>query len=182
MLVFLMLIASAAVATAGVIQDLTVSLALAPCNCSYDTGFDGSPASGMADFTSIAPWTITFSAIDTLSWQQNGNSYFANFGPGGGVQMTGPDGLTFTGVVTSGAAGYFGFDSYVDVTFSGQWSDGLYGYGNTQLYFTGNPSGYYESDLNAFVAPEPSSLALMGGGLVGIWGCGKRFWSKIRKS
>jgi hypothetical protein len=179
-LVILLLIASAAIATAGVIQDLTANLQLNPCSCFYDSGYNGSPAVGTADFTSIAPWTIAFGTGDAVSWFQGPNSYFATFGAGGVFDMTGPDGLTFTGLVTSGQSGYTGFQSFVDVTFSGKWSDGLYGYGDAELYFA---DGSYESDLNAYAsAPEPSSLGLMAGGLVGIWGYRKRVWAKKNNS
>jgi PEP-CTERM motif len=179
-LVFLILTASAAIATAGIIQDLTVNLQLNPCSCYYDTGYDGSPAVGTADFTSIAPWTITFGTGDALSWYESPNSYLATFGAGGVFDMTGPYGLTFSGVVTSGQSGYAGFQSFVDVTFSGNWSDGLYGYGDAELYFTG---GSYESDLNAYAsAPEPSSLGLMASGLLGIWGYRKQVRAKQNNS
>jgi hypothetical protein len=175
-LVSLILIASAGVATADIIQDLTVHLTLIPCNCYYDTGDQGSPSNGTADFTSIAPWTLQFITADALSWQEGPSYYFAAFGQGGSFDLTGPYGLTFTGVVTSGQAGYLGFQSFVDVTFSGKWSDGLYGYGDAELYFIG---GSYESDLNAYaVAPELSSLTMMASGVLAIWGGKKRLWSK----
>lgn len=175
-LVSLILIASAAAATA---DDLQVNLMLIPCNCYYDSGDMGSPASGYADFTSIAPWTINFATGDALSWQEGYDSYYATFGRGGFFDMTGPAGLTFTGVVDSGQSGYMGFQSFLDVTFSGQWSNGVYGYGDAELYFV---NGRYESDLNAYVAPEPSSLGLMGTGVLGIWGGGRRLRRRMNIS
>jgi hypothetical protein len=175
-LVSLILIASTAAATA---DDLQVNLMLRPCECSFGPGDMGSSAYGYADFTSIAPWTINFATGDALSWQQGDTFYYATFGRGGFFDMTGPAGLTFTGVVDSGQSGYEYFSVFVDVTFSGQWSNGVYGYGDAELYFN---NAAYESDLNAYVAPEPSSLGLMGAGVLGIWGGRKRLWRKMNIS
>lgn len=179
-IIVLLLIASAAIANADIIQILSVNLMLAPCQCSYDDGSDGSPASGNADFTSIAPWTLSFLTPSALSWQQGSDSYYATFGNGGYFDMTGPEGLTFSGIITSGQGGYLGFQSYLDVTFSGQWSDGLYGGGAVQFYFL--PTAQYESDLQTFIAPEPSSLVLLATGAGAIWSGRKRFRPKLPRS
>lgn len=182
-LVSMILLASAAVATADIIKDLTVNLMLVPCSCNYGVGYFGGedggwPAWGNADFTSVAPWTFSFVTARPLFWQigEDDGSYFARFGYGGFFSMTGPDGLTFSGTVTSGQSGWEGFNATVDVTFVGQWSNGLYGGGDAELFF--GPIGY-ESDLNTYVAPEPSSIVLMAAGILGIWSTGKRSWRKI---
>jgi PEP-CTERM motif-containing protein len=96
--------------------------------------------------------------------------------------MTGPDMLTFSGVVTGGAS----WDSYVyglgaSVGFYGQWSNGLTGYGYADVVIN-LPALYNYADLSARVTPEPSSLGLSGGGILAIWGCRNRFWSKIKRS
>jgi uncharacterized repeat protein (TIGR03803 family) len=107
-----------------------------PANCSADPGFMGGSAGGQADFNSIGyPWTYNFETAKALTWSQNGNSYYAEFGYGGSFAMTGPGGVTFTGVITSGYAAVMGFQYVVAVRYSGQWSNGLYGYGGLSTFF-----------------------------------------------
>ena len=181
--VSLILIALAGVATADIIQDLTVSLYQGPpCepNCFVDTGDQGSPAGGYYDFTSRAiPWGFAFETGDALSWSETQYSYEATFGQGGYFDMTGPYGLTFTGVVTSGAAAYMDDIGIVEVYFSGQWSDGIKASGYADVYYSPFPF-YGDLDTRA-VAPEPSSLALMASGVLGIWGGKKRLWSRMNR-
>ena len=184
-LVSLILIASAAMATADIVRDLTVSLSQAPCIpfCNFGLGDQGSPAVGDADFTLNAlPWTFSFMTGEALSWSQTDSSYMAIFGEGGVFNMTGPYGLTFTGVVTSGEAGYMGDIGGVEVTFSGQWSDGLKGSGDASVFWNPGFQGYIFQTLDTrAVAPEPTSIALMASGVLGIWGCRKRSWSKMKR-
>jgi hypothetical protein len=173
----LMLI-SAASASADIIQDLTVTLQMNTFDqncCSEFVGADGGPASGRADFADIQePWSFNFVTGSATQWCENcPYPYDAKFGMGGQFTMQGPDGLTFTGVVTSGEAIAYGLGTNaVGVTFTGQWSNGLFGYGRAGVGFnvdTGNIA-----NLETHVAPEPSSLLLMGTAVAGLCAAGRR--------
>ena len=139
-LVSLILISSAAMATADIVQDLTVSL-YQTCPggvCYVDAGYDGSPATGNAHFvpSPIAPWSFGFETGEALQWWPCCGGLVGVFGKGGDFYMTGPFGLTFTGIVTSGYSWVDGTGgSGADVTFFGQWSNGLYGGGDASVYW-----------------------------------------------
>lgn len=176
-LISLILIGSAAIAAADIVQDLTVHL-FQTCPdgaCYEDSGYDGSPATGYADFSSIAPWSFGFSTGEALQWWYCCGGIVGVFGQGGSFGMTGPYDLTFAGIVTSGYSWVDGLGGAgADVTFFGQWSNGLYGGGEASSYWV-FPNIFYAT-LDTYVAPEPTSLGLMASGVLGIWGCRKRFF------
>jgi hypothetical protein len=179
LLVFAWLL-SVSFASADIIQTLTIAINTdcPPATCIFFTGDMGSPASGSGDFTPIGdPWTYQFQTGNALSWCENtcggGLLYQATFGYGGSVQMTGPDGLTFTGVVTQGGVAVSGFMVGVDVDYFGQWSNGLYGYGTIET-MTDPPFDFLVEQFTANVAPEPSSLMLLGTGVASLWSLGRR--------
>jgi hypothetical protein len=60
----------------------------------------------------------------------------------------------------------------IDVTFFGQWSNGQYAYGSTQINST--PYGLV-AQFSEQPAPEPSTFALFGTGLAGLWGLRRKF-------
>lgn len=159
-------------------NDLNFSVTM-DCNhgqfCTADPSNSGEPASASADFTSVGlPWIFSTTTGNALQWSFNGDTYSATFGYGGTFQMTGPDGLTFTGVVTSGTAesGSFGF--LVQVDYSGEWSNGVYATGSAESAFTSGGENA-QASLQSQVSPEPSSLILFGSGIAGVI-LHKRFW------
>ena len=81
--------------------------------------------------------------------------------------MTGPAGLTFTGVVTSGSGTAEGTLAEVGVSYFGQWSDGLYGYGSAEI-------GDFGLHLDSNLAPEPSPFVLFAIGAIGFWTLARR--------
>ena len=143
-----------------------------PAVCDFDF-LPGTAATGSADFTSIGtPVTFEFATDKPLSWVLQGTNYYAVFGYGGTFQMTGPDGLTFAGVVTSGTAVAGGMSSQADVNFFGLWSNGQYADGTADVWQPGG-GGLWVS-LDEEIAPEPSSIVLLGTGFLGLWGWGRK--------
>jgi hypothetical protein len=116
-----------------------------PCvgvdNCTYFFGDPGYKAGGSGNFstgTTGAP-SVSYYFVTglPLSWSDTGYSYTATFGLGGSFQMTLPNGLTFTGMITSGSAGSEGFTSEIQVYYAGRWSDGQYATGSVYEYQLG---------------------------------------------
>ena len=118
---------------------LNIDLVMDNCGvqyCNDNPGVMGGSATSSANFALInQPFTFTLTTGPALSWSQNGDNYNATFGQGGSFQMTGPDGLTFTGFVTTGSAFGSGPGYGVQANYFGQWSNGTYGEGATDVTF-----------------------------------------------
>jgi hypothetical protein len=136
----------------------------------------GSPAGGSANFNSIdQPWSFSFQTASPAHWQCDSHceDYYATFTAGGTFLMNGPDGLTFSGLITSGQA-WQNVDLTwgADLSFSGQWSNGLSAHGDLADLVTAWNGPY--ASLDVYTVPEPASLALLGGGILAVWGARKR--------
>jgi PEP-CTERM motif len=145
--------------------------------CTYFLGMEGSPGSGSLanDLNSLGTpgLSVSFVTGPALTWSdEGGQGYEASFGYGGSFQITLANGLNFNGVVTSGVDGTMGTLSGITVSFFGQWSNGQYGFGSTQLMET--PYGLV-AQFNEQPAPEPSTFAMFGTGLAGLWGLRRKF-------
>jgi hypothetical protein len=118
---------------------LNVSLDMMSCGiqyCNANPGIMGGPATSSGNFALInQPFSFNLTTGQALTWSQSGEYYYATFGQGGSFQMSGPNGLTFTGVVTGGYAAGVGPGWYVRVSYVGQWSNGDYGEGATDVTF-----------------------------------------------
>ena len=157
--------------------NLTINLSMIDCYglyCDANPGSMGDPAFARADFSLInEPWSFELVTGPALSWGQNGDEYSATFGYGGSFTMIGPEGLTFSGVVTSGGSSGNSGSWGVTVDYFGQWSNGVYAEGSADVII--NEHGRVSSaDLNSAPAPEPSSFVLLGSGLLGLIGFGQR--------
>jgi hypothetical protein len=142
--------------------------------CHYDEGIPDNPASGDVTFLGT-PWTYNFQSAKPISYTYDQNHYTATFGRGGTFQMTGPDNLTFIGEILSGSEyqQFVGDSNYrMDFMFDGMWSNSVAGYGEVTIAGAENFSG--TATLDAYVAPEPTSLALLGSGIAGMWGLFRR--------
>ena len=173
-LLLLLVTCSAAAAWA---DDLNVSLTT-DCHsnggCFLDQGIGGLAASGNASFMGT-PWTYEFLTANPISWNETMHGYTAGFGPGGSFGMTGPDNLFFVGQITSGSE-YAHFDhDYLFETFlnfTGKWSNNVEASGYVTL--SGIVNSVTFGSLDTYTVPEPTNLALLGSGIVGLWGTYRR--------
>jgi hypothetical protein len=168
----------ATVAVADNSTDLNISLTM-DCQsgryCYADPGSEGSPATAYADFSGIgAPWTFNTTTGEAIQWVANDGNYSATFGYGGSFEMTGPNNLTFNGVVTSGSAEFVPNSWTVQVNYTGQWSNGVYASGEAEVQIE-DGGVYTAATLQSQATPEPSSLLLLGSGVAGVI-LRKRFW------
>lgn len=122
-----------------------ISLTMSNClgqYCQADPGFMGSPATESANFALInQPYSFNVRTADAVSYFYDPQTqyYSATFGTGssfsgGGFNMTGPNGLIFTGFVTSGKS----FSPQptvwqVEVNYSGVWSNGVHATGTAMV-------------------------------------------------
>jgi hypothetical protein len=180
----ILLLAATQLLSAGPVKNNDLNLQMQECigfaYCDFDADwtFHGAPAWGWADFSLIhEPYSFTFETGDPLSWTYGIDGYSAIFGEGGFFNIAGPDGV-FAGVVTSGTAGASAYFSYVDVNYFGQWSDGEYAEGNAYLLCNNDSYGNEAILTNqaAAPAPEPSSLLLLGSGVLGMLGLRRKLY------
>jgi len=139
-----------------------------------DEGIPDRPAMGNATFSNT-PWSFQFVTAKPISYTYNDAEYLATFGAGGMFQMTGPDNLTFTGQILSGSEyQYFegNFDYKIDLMFDGMWSNNVAGYGEVTIGGAENFADH--ATLDAYTAPEPTGLALLSSGGLGIWAAFRR--------
>jgi hypothetical protein len=149
------------------------------CNSWPTSGGPGTPAIGNADFNHIQqPWNIVFQTGNPIEWQCFGqqycDGYSATFGSGGFITINGPNGLTFSGQITSGVGGYFLDEGEsVSVNYAGYWSNKQYGYGDLTIGFS--QEGPYTATFDAYTAvPEPATLAMFASGLAVMFGICRR--------
>ena len=172
-----LMVTLANVASASIAQDLTISLSNPQCHlsvCGVDPGNAGSPASGAADFTDLGYpyWSFSFLTGPADSWSQVGGSYSAGFSSGS-IDITGPFGLTFNGNLTHGDSQESLAGEHAGVEFTGYWSNGLYGYGDAEVFITLGQGASADFDITT-VAPEPGSLIMFGSGILGLAGMLRR--------
>ena len=172
-----LMVTLANVASAGIAQDLTISLSNPQCHlsvCGVDPGNTGSPASGEADFSDLGYpyWSFSFLTGPADSWSQVGGTYSAGFNSGS-ISITGPYGLTFNGIVTQGDSRESLAGEHAGVEFTGYWSNGLYGYGDADVFITLGQGASANFDITT-VAPEPGSLIMFGSGILGLAGVLRR--------
>jgi hypothetical protein len=127
--------------------------------------------SGFADFSFVAPgWSFSFQSAPAISFCFFCPDFYdASFGQGGTFTMTGPAGLglTFNGVMTSGFSFDFSNQGWVNANFIGQWSNGLHASGKASVGID-RPLNIGGAFLSTSIVPEPSSLALLCGGVIAL--------------
>jgi len=160
-------------------SDLTVNLFMNDCSntgyCLANPGVQGSSATAFANFALInEPWSFNLTTPPALSWVQNGTNYEATFGYGGSFTMDGPDGLTFTGVITSGSSDAGDGFWEVQVNYAGDWSNGVFAEGTADVDITERGRQGTASLTSQPTVPEPSTFILLGSGLLGVVAFGRR--------
>jgi hypothetical protein len=114
----------------------------------------------------------------TKTYYGNGGDWLAKstYGRGGTILIIGPDGLKFTGTFTGGSSTDIDCATHgracsresIDMNFSGVWNNGEKWSGSFDLNGAngGKLSG---GDLDMTETPEPTSIALLGGGAIIVW-------------
>jgi hypothetical protein len=90
--------------------------------------------------------------------------------------MTGPHGLTFNGIVTSGWTTHYGpGHDVIWLGFYGQWSNGLSGGGDAFEDWWSGQFHEVEAQLDIITTtPEPGSFVLLASGVLGAAGVLRR--------
>jgi hypothetical protein len=176
--VVIMLLAGAPLARAGFFSSLTTTITMdcstLPAVCKFNSGNQGSPEQGMANFNSMAPgWSATFDSAPAISWGVILGTYQAEFGMGGAFAIVAPGGLQLSGVVTSGVA--FRFPEGTAETaalFQGYWNDGMFATGD-MVWNNFEPGAPVTLDVTTYT-PEPGSFLLFGSAFAVLAGIVRR--------
>lgn len=131
-------------------------------------------AFGHIDFSYIGlPWTVSVPFFGGGEYDDYYPRYY-HLGRGGDVEITGPNGFTLSGFITSGwtigNADEVSFE-WAHVNFWGEWNNGLYGYGSFDIQtwdFSHGEQPYEIGDLQTQIAPEPGSILLLGSSILGL--------------
>jgi hypothetical protein len=154
-------------------------------------GFD-QPTDAASNVSFDGGWAYAYDSGAPLSWDfQCGGWWCSTAGDyygSGSILITGPDGLTFAGQYLSGSYSGMGWapmnglsgQESASFDFTGQWSDGTYGYGTVSdaFGFIANPITHtysQQAELQMFVAPEPGTLAMLGGSALALLGFLRKF-------
>jgi hypothetical protein len=173
------LLGSTLVASASPVSSLTTTITMdcstATAVCNFNPGSQGSPESGMADFSSVAPsWSASFDSSPAIAWGVIFQEYIAEFGPGGFFDITAPGGMQFSGTLTSGLALSFPDGSAETVAwFQGRWNNGLHAKG-MMVWDDFEPGAPVTLTVTTFTTPEPGSFLLFGSALVALAGTLRR--------
>jgi hypothetical protein len=161
------------VASASAVSSLTTTITMdcstAPAVCNFNPGSQGSPESGMADFSSVAPgWSASFNSAPAIAWGIIFQEYIAEFGPGGFFDITAPGGMQFSGMLTSGLALSFPDGTAETVAwFQGHWNNGFYANG-VMVWDDFEPGAPVTLTVTTYTTPEPGSFLLLGSALAGL--------------
>jgi|SRR5580704_2036301 hypothetical protein len=159
-------------ASASVVPSLTTTITMAcltpPAVCNFDPGSKGSPESGMADFSSVAPgWSASFHSASAISWGVIFGEYIAEFGPGGSFAIAAPGGMQLSGMLTSGLALSFPDGTAETVAwFQGRWNNGFYADG--VMVWDDFETGAPVTLTVTTYTPEPGSFLLFGSAFAGL--------------
>jgi len=159
------------------------ALCVPACGTINTSGGLGQDASGqLHDFQAAGNvFSFTFKTGRSVTYSKTygqGGDWIekSTYGRGGTILITGPDGLKFKGTFTGGSSteddctthGRACFDESIDMDFTGVWSNGEKWSGSFDL--TGTNGGKLNGgDLDMTETPEPTSIALIGGGALIVW-------------
>lgn len=148
--------------------------------CGIAQGFPGDPVAflyfhDIADGWDITGYSAPPNVVDATYFSEFGElaHLYEEFPAGGGISITGPSGVTLSGILDSGT---FSFSKNCEgclsdrtdfsFAFDGRWSNGYFAAGGGDIHVT-NPI-FSNSDFRTGVTqmPEPSSVGLLMTGLV----------------
>ena len=176
-----LLVASSQLLFAGAVNpdDIYLNLSMPSCSipeyCGAVIIYNGSPTQAWANFAPIdEPYSFNYETGPALSWTVYQHGYEATYGSGGYFDITGPDGLTFTGVVLGGTTYCDDLGCTDRADYSGEWSNGQYAQGSAYVVLSGHDGQAYLESEPTQTTPEPSTLLLLGSGVLGVLGLKKR--------